>query len=112
VLALLESLLVDAGYSVRAFGDPIAALGAFSAEPERVDLVVADVVMPSLSGGELLARMRALYPSVRALLLSGYHDPLGEVDPLDGVLRKPIEAHALIERVSELLEGSAPAIAR
>jgi PAS domain S-box-containing protein len=106
VLALLESLLVDAGYSVRALTDPLAAADAFGAEPERFRVVVADQVMPHLSGSDLLARLRSLRPALRALLLSGYHDPLGETPSPDGVLRKPIESRELIDRVSALLEES------
>jgi PAS domain S-box-containing protein len=113
VVALLESLLVDAGYTVRALADPIAAADAFAAEPDRFRLAVVDQVMPNLNGSDLLARMRTVRPELRALLLSGYHDPLGEKPSPDGVLRKPIESRELIDRVSALLDEarSAPVAA-
>jgi PAS domain S-box-containing protein len=106
VLALLESLLADAGYSVHAFTDPVAALAAFETGMDGFRLIVADQVMPRLTGSELVARIRALRPDLPALLLSGYHDPLGEAPPAAGVLRKPIESSELIDRVHALLSSA------
>ena len=106
VLALLESLLADAGYTVHAFVDPVAALAAFERDRDRFRLVVADQVMPRITGSELVSKIRALCPDLPALLLSGYHDPLGDAPPAAGVLRKPIESSELIARVHALLSGA------
>jgi PAS domain S-box-containing protein len=112
VLALLESLLADEGYSVHAFVDPVAALSAFEREPDRFRLIVADQVMPRITGSELVSQLRGFRPELPALLLTGYHDPLGEAPPASGVLRKPIESSELIDRVHALLSVARAPVSR
>jgi len=71
VRALAGELLRRHGYSV------IEARGGAEAltlceQHGRIDIVLTDVVMPKMGGRELVDRIRALYPSVRAVFMSGY----------------------------------------
>lgn len=72
----------------------------------RVDLVVTDVVMPIMKGTELATRLRARYPHLRFIFVSGYvvHDELG---PNAELLQKPFLRQDLVKKVVEIL-GPAP----
>ena len=75
-----------------------------AAEDRPIDLVLADVVMPGLSGPDLLARIRARRP-VRGLLMSGSTEKLTTTgDGTTDVLEKPFESDELLRLVGRALE--------
>jgi PAS domain S-box-containing protein len=99
VLAYAGRVLEAAGYDVVAFADPVDALRYGLAAADGVDLLVTDVVMPSLTGPLLAERLRARRPGLRTLLISG--NPMSSVtDPL---LAKPFSARALLDAIERLL---------
>ncbi|HXP89109.1 MAG TPA: response regulator [Bryobacteraceae bacterium] len=98
---LLRRYLERSGYVVEAFADSEEALRRFEAEPERFSLVVTDLALPGLNGEELIGRMRALNPQLRALILSGY--PHVPTQPLTGFLQKPFLPKTLIEEIERAL---------
>jgi two-component system cell cycle sensor histidine kinase/response regulator CckA len=76
-----------------------------------IDLIVTDVVLPGLSGRELVERLAAVRPSLPSLFMSGYTQ---EIVDNHGVLRsglsflqKPFTPQALLMKVRELLDGHA-----
>ncbi|MDR2124053.1 MAG: sigma-54 dependent transcriptional regulator [Desulfovibrio sp.] len=69
-LLVLESLLLDAGYSVTALSDPESAL-AFLDESE-VDVVITDMKMPKLSGKDVLTHVKRDYPHVPVLVMTAF----------------------------------------
>lgn len=83
-------------------------------EPGRkVDLLLADLVMPGMRGDDLARRAAAMRPGLNVLLMSGYSDqaPPKELGPTAGItsfIDKPFDAGALLERVWELLRHAAP----
>ena len=91
------------GYQVLEAATPDEAL-AMAAKDPPIDLVLTDVVMPGLSGPDLLARIRACR-SVRGLLMTGYTERL--ITTGDGsadVLEKPFESNELLRLVRRALE--------
>jgi signal transduction histidine kinase/ActR/RegA family two-component response regulator len=70
VLALLERLLVRAGYSVTTVTNGVEAVAA--ATREAFDLHLLDAVMPELGGREAREQIRQIRPAARFLFLSGY----------------------------------------
>lgn len=75
-----------------------------------IDLLVSDVVMPSVSGTELCSRLIAIRPEMRVLMMSGY--PLGVAGGHEGVfhegaafLQKPFTLDTLARKVRETLDG-------
>jgi DNA-binding response OmpR family regulator len=64
-----RAFLESEGYNVVDVGDGDAALDVL--KNRRVDLLVTDVIMPGLSGIELLERARELYPDLRAIVITG-----------------------------------------
>ena len=98
-------LLARAGFQVAAAEDRKGALAAL-AGPEHIDLVVTDVIMPELSGPELVRLLRRQRPDLVALYVSGY---AGEalldhgLSQDDAFLQKPYMPSVLIGRIRELL---------
>lgn len=107
VRTLIEKMLAARGYTVLPAADPEDALHLVRAH--EVDAVITDVVMPVMTGPELVEEIRRQKPHVRALFTSGYPvEVLG-----DGVLddaeaafvQKPFTAHELTSRLRQLLDA-------
>src|SRR5207302_8731833 len=81
VRLVIADALRSYGYTVLAAGDGPAAIELARRE-ESIDLLVTDVVMPGMSGRELVERLSADRPALRILYTSGY--------PADAVLRRGI----------------------
>jgi two-component system cell cycle sensor histidine kinase/response regulator CckA len=102
VLSLTKRVLERAGFDVVAHGGPATALEWWADvhNRERVDLVLTDVVMPSMSGPEMLSRMRTSRPGMIALLMSG-NERGNTSHPFLG---KPFTPSDLVATVRALLE--------
>jgi PAS domain S-box-containing protein len=108
LLALTEELLTELGYEVLAAEGPLEAI-ALAAQPEPpLDLLLTDVIMPSMNGKELAERVRALRPGIRVLYTSGYTaDAIahrGMLEPGIDFLEKPFTLDALAAKIREALE--------
>lgn len=69
MMALSVGKLTDA--EIEYHHDPLAALGAFLASPERYELVITDLEMPHMDGIKLCHRLRGIAPSQRVMLATG-----------------------------------------
>jgi two-component system cell cycle sensor histidine kinase/response regulator CckA len=74
-----------------------------------IDLLMADLHMPQLDGGEMARRFRASNPDLKVLYVSGYTDELFENRQLlwdgEAFLDKPFSPRGLVEATSLLLTG-------
>ena len=112
---LTVAVLERAGYSVMSAGDGDRALELLDESEHGIDVLLSDMVMPGMSGGELARRVTALEPDSQVLLMSGYTDELmapgGDGATLGAnFLQKPFAADALLESVAERV-GHRPAVA-
>jgi CheY-like chemotaxis protein len=108
VVRVVRNALSRAGYSVRAYTDVSEALDAFN--PAKVSLVVSDVVMPGMSGADLVRKMRQRAPHLPVLFISGFtNDELDSwtTDESTSYLAKPFRGEEVVRRVQTLLEASA-----
>jgi CheY-like chemotaxis protein len=109
---VIHDQLVEGGYQVILSQDAAAALRAAEVHPAPIHLLITDIVMPQMGGPEVVARVRALRPGIRALYLSGYSSAsagahgLVEVD--QPFLQKPFTLDALLRKVRQVLDGPAP----
>jgi CheY-like chemotaxis protein len=69
---VVSTMLQSLGCQVAASGDGQQAIQHYRANAKETDLVILDMVMPSMSGRETFAALREIDPQVRALLASGY----------------------------------------
>ena len=101
ILTLAQTVLSAYGYRVRTASTGPGALRLISESPEAVDLVITDMVMPGMSGRELIDRIRKVAPSVRVLCCSGYVRPDQSGDEL--YLQKPFTSQQLLTKVKQVL---------
>jgi PAS domain S-box-containing protein len=95
------------GYRVLETGDVHDALRKARDYDGDIDLLLTDVVMPSLDGRELLGLVAEARPSIRTLLMSGYaHAEVGASGEHDRVelIRKPFTARELVRFVRRMLD--------
>ncbi|MEI6226433.1 MAG: ATP-binding protein, partial [Deltaproteobacteria bacterium] len=101
--------LKENGYQVITAGSGEEALALVRGREGRIDLVVTDVVMPGMSGREVVDALRRNLPGLRALFVSGYtQDAIAQRGVLDsGVefLQKPFTPATLAVRVREVLDA-------
>jgi two-component system cell cycle sensor histidine kinase/response regulator CckA len=111
VRAVVRNALQMHGYTVIEAPDGPSALSLLPALPQRVDLLLTDVVMPHMSGRELAERARRIHDDLRVLYMSGYTDDAivrhGVVAAGIELLPKPFAVAQLLARVRELLDRPA-----
>lgn len=110
---LLSRLLSDAGYRVTTAANGSAGLNILLAE-DTADLVVLDLMLPDLSGEEVLHVLLAAKPETRVLVLSSVHEVGRRVGVLDAgavdFVAKPFTNAELLARVRARLRAErAPA---
>lgn len=111
VLELLVRALRHLGYRTLAAANPHDALDLMERLGDRVDLVVTDVMMPGMTGVEMVERLHADRPELPVLYLSGYsgnalarHFASGQAPPR---LQKPFALADLADAVHKALNGDA-----
>jgi len=109
LLALARDVLSQQGYKVLCGENGDVALSLL--RNNAVDLVISDVIMPGMNGYELADKIRAEFPVMPILIVSGF-DETSHVDDVDwdlraGALAKPYSSRDLLERVRQLLGGTA-----
>jgi len=102
------SMLEERGMKVVEAENGAKGLEEFGHDPSSIDLVVLDMTMPGLDGPEVAARLRAIQPDVRVLLVSGYPPEdtarrLGK-NRADGYLQKPFSLEELVSAVTKLIQ--------
>lgn len=105
-LAML--VLVRAGYVVLEAKNGREALSMLESDVTRIDLLITDVMMPEMSGGELVERAGIVRPGLKVLLVSGYaEDVLVKEGIAKGTafLAKPYGPADLRRKVGELLDA-------
>src|SRR5262249_57698455 len=88
VRAYVVEILREFHYRVLEAHDADSALGLIDRNDVRVDLLLADLVLPGMNGGQLAAEVRARQPEAKVLLMSGYSpDAIPRPWPLGSSLR-------------------------
>lgn len=103
LLDLLTRYLERLGYEVDSCLTPDDALARFEADPARYTLVLTDLTLPGMKGDQMLDRMRAFAPKLKAIVASGY--PYEASGPWTKSIQKPFLPKMLAEQIEELLKG-------
>jgi two-component system, cell cycle sensor histidine kinase and response regulator CckA len=110
VRELVERVLKSRGYEVLAAQHGSAALSLASERERAVDLVLTDIVMPAMSGRELVEALQIARPRLRVLYMSGYTDDevllRGLHDPTTSFIQKPFTAENLATQVRKVLDAA------
>jgi nitrogen-specific signal transduction histidine kinase len=112
VRELVRQILVEHGHAVLTARHGRDALLLAERYERPIDLLVTDVVMPEMGGGELVERLTALRPDLKVLYISGYtNDEVlrrGVHGTETSFLHKPFTSEGLMRQVREVLKGGAP----
>lgn len=111
LLRLASKILRRLGYRVLTANSAEAALDLCAREGNIVDLLITDVVLPGLSGPTLADQLKAQWPQLRTLLMSGYTDDNivrhAVVDGRRPFLQKPFTPEALARKVRMVFDSPA-----
>ena len=103
VLTLGQVVLSSFGYKVLVANSAARALELFSVGASQIDLVITDLVMPGMSGRELIDHIRWVAPALPILSTSGYLRPPSDETEDEYYLRKPFTSHDLLRKVKHVL---------
>lgn len=105
VLAATVDAVSELGHTVVACGNPLEAEalveGRIAEGGSGFDLILSDVLMPDLTGPEMVARLKQRWPELSVLFVTGYAGDAGEVAAFGDhdVLRKPFTLTALDQAI-------------
>ncbi|HEV2856107.1 MAG TPA: ATP-binding protein [Thermoanaerobaculia bacterium] len=101
-------ILESRGYQVLAAQDAAQAFEIAERHPGPIHILVTDVVMPGLSGGQLAQQLVRRRPGLRVLYISGYPEDSishhGVLQPEQHFLQKPFPPGQFLEKVREVLD--------
>ena len=104
-----KELLESMGYTIYAAASGQEGLDIYEEKRDEIDLVILDMVMPGISGGETFDRLRKSNPGIRVLLCSGYSINGQAQSILDrgcnGFIQKPYKMNDLSQKIRELLDA-------
>lgn len=113
VRELVRQILVEHGHAVLTARHGRDALLLAERYERPIDLLVTDVVMPEMGGGELVERLTDLRPDLKVLYISGYTNDEVVRRGVRGAetrfLHKPFTSEGLMRRVREVLQEGARA---
>jgi two-component system cell cycle sensor histidine kinase/response regulator CckA len=109
VVEVAEEMLKMLGYDVLLARNGMEAVSLYEAHHDSIDIVLLDMIMPEMGGGETYDRIKAIRPTAKVLLSSGYSID-GEATEIldrgcDGFIQKPFNLTDLSQRMREILEG-------
>ena len=108
ILMMAALMLEEQGYTVLSAGTAVEAICLFHEQAGKINLVISDVVMPGMSGPDLVEELRLINPLLNCLFMSGYTaDYIAPHSVLEGVnfIQKPFSLSGLANKVREVLDS-------
>jgi CheY-like chemotaxis protein len=107
ILDVSEKVLKVLGYKVLVARGGAAAIEIFKKHQDSIDLVLLDIIMPHMGGGEVFDRLKEISPEVKVLLSSGYSID-GEASKImargcNGFIQKPFDIMQLSHSIRAIL---------
>ncbi|HIL10796.1 MAG TPA: response regulator [Candidatus Latescibacteria bacterium] len=105
VLKLARRMLERNGFTTIEAASPLEAIALVNRYPSTIDLLLTDVVMPDMSGPELVKQLKPLRPEMQVVYMSADTNEhfSGEIDP-NALLRKPFSEGAITVKVRQALD--------
>jgi two-component system cell cycle sensor histidine kinase/response regulator CckA len=103
-----REILEGLGYAVNSFSDPVAALGFVRTNPEAIDLLLTDAVMPGVAGGRVASLLHQIQPNARVVVMTDSvdEDPIRTSAALyaDACVLKPFSAQKIARILRTVLD--------
>jgi len=112
ILDVGGEMLSRLGYHVLKASSGTEAVKMYEHRPDQIDLVILDMIMPKMGGGQTYSLLKAIDPEVKVLLSSGYsiNGKAVEIMELgcDGFIQKPFNINELSLRIRKILDHFLP----
>lgn len=107
ILTMGRTMLQKMGYTVLSAGRPGEARKIAAGHSGAIDLLITDVIMPSMNGRELAGLIQAIHPEMKVLFMSGYTADVigtrGELDKELAFIHKPFSMNELSAAIRKAL---------
>jgi signal transduction histidine kinase/ActR/RegA family two-component response regulator len=104
-----KSIMERFGYTVLIAEDGKQALEIYQQQKDKINMVILDLIMPVLSGGETLKALKKINPNIKVLISSGYSSKMAIQEVIDigvaGFLTKPFTIKELLDEVKRILSA-------
>ena len=110
IIDVAQELLKKIGYKVLTAKSGTAAIELYKANQDEIDMVILDMIMPVMDGGETYDRLKEINPDIKVLLSSGYSID-GQASEIiqrgcNGFIQKPFNMKDLSQTIREILSSS------
>ncbi len=107
IVRMLQSMLEELGYRVKARTSSVEALCAFQAGPKNFDLIITDLTMPNMSGVELAGEVIQIRGDIPVILCTGFSEILSEEKRsaigIRKIIMKPVLRVEIAKAIREVL---------
>jgi CheY-like chemotaxis protein len=101
-------MLERLGYTVLAAKNGTEAVDIFKANKNKIKMIILDIIMPDMGGGEVYDKIKAINPDVKVLLSSGYSVDGQAIELLErgckGFMQKPFTMEELSGKITQILK--------
>jgi PAS domain S-box-containing protein len=108
VLDVGVNMLEKLGYTVLKAHNGTQAVDIFEANKDKIKMVILDIIMPDMGGGEVYDKIKAMRPKVKVLLSSGYSVDGQAIELLergcDGFMQKPFTMEELSGKIGQIMK--------
>ena len=104
IRVLIKGFLEQRGYTVLAAEDGLEAISLLNEYPQAIDLLVTDVLLPGVEGGDVVKRSLERRPTIQVLYITGFGE---EVIPNGSAafLLKPFRLEELARKIRTTLDN-------
>ena len=108
VLDVSVSMVEKLGYTVLKAQNGKEAVDIFEAHKGKTKMVILDIIMPDMGGGEVYEKIKAIKPDIKVLLASGYSVDGQAIELLergcDGFIQKPFTIEELSTKIRQIMQ--------
>ena len=107
IIKVGQELLQELGYEVLSARSGREAIELYQRNPDKIDLVIMDMIMPGMGGGETFDRLKRINRDIKVLLSSGYSIN-GQASKIlergcDGFIQKPFNLIQLSDKIRGII---------
>jgi PAS domain S-box-containing protein len=112
IIDVNREILEALGYRVWTVRTGQEAIALYKSRKDDIDLVILDMIMPGMSGGDTFDRLKAIHPGVKVILSTGY-SLTGQAREImargcRGFIQKPYKIETLSQKIREVLRTPEP----
>jgi PAS domain S-box-containing protein len=108
IIEVGQGIIENLGYEVLIANSGEAAIEIYKKNSDRIDMVILDMIMPGIGGGETYDKLKEINPDIKALLSSGYsiNGQATEImeQGCNGFIQKPFNIGKLSKKIRGILD--------